>query len=62
MTSLYNIQRSWPLRDIEPTIINPPVLKLGQGVLHDDLRTLLFYMVDMHRLTPNMQELVEFQI
>jgi hypothetical protein len=61
MTSFHNIQKSWPLRDIELTIINLPVLKLGQGVLHDDLRILLFYLVDMHRLTPKMQEVMEFQ-
>ncbi len=51
MTSFHNIQKSWPLRDIEPIIINLLVLKLGQGVLHDGLCTLLFYLVDMHRLT-----------
>jgi hypothetical protein len=61
MTSFHNIQKSWPLRDIELTIINLPVLKLGQEVLHDDLRILLFYLVDMQRLTPKMQEVMEFQ-
>jgi hypothetical protein len=49
MTSFHNIHKSWPLRDIEPTIINPSVLKLGQGVLHDGLCTFLFYLVDMHK-------------
>jgi hypothetical protein len=61
MTSFHNIQKSWPLRDIEPTIIYPLVLKLGQGVLHVSLRTLLFYLVDMHRLTPKIQGVMEFQ-
>jgi hypothetical protein len=62
MTWFKNIQKSWPLRDIKPTIINPVVLKLGQGVLHGGLQTLFFYLVDMHRLAPKMQEVMEFQI
>jgi hypothetical protein len=39
MTWVNNIQKSWPLRNINPTIINPLVLKLGQRVLHDGLQT-----------------------
>jgi hypothetical protein len=61
MTLFHNIQKSWPFRDIEPTIINPPVLKLGQGVLHDGLLTLLFYLVDKYKLTPKIQEVMKFQ-
>jgi hypothetical protein len=52
MTWFNNIQKSWPLRDIKPTIINPLVLKCGQGVLHNGLRTFLLYLVDMHRPAP----------
>jgi hypothetical protein len=55
-----NIQKSWPLMDIKSIIINPLVLKFGQGILHDGLQTFLFYMIDMHRPTPNIQEVIEF--
>jgi hypothetical protein len=61
MIWIHNIQKSWPLRDIEPTIINPPVLKIGQGVLYDGLCILLFYIVDMCKLNPKIQEVVEYQ-
>jgi hypothetical protein len=43
------------------TNINSLVLKLGQGVLHDGLQILLFYVVDMHRLNPRIAEVMEFQ-
>jgi hypothetical protein len=36
------------------------VLKLGQGVLHDGLKILLFDVVDMHRLNPIILEVMEF--
>jgi hypothetical protein len=61
MTWFMNIEKSWPLSDIKPTIINPLVLKHRQGVLHDGLQTFLFYLVDMHRPTPRIQEVMEFQ-
>jgi hypothetical protein len=37
------------------------LLKLGQGVLHDGLKILLFDVVDMHRLNPTIEEVMEFQ-
>jgi hypothetical protein len=37
------------------------VLKLGQGVLHDDLQILIFDVVDMHRLNLTIAEVMEFQ-
>jgi hypothetical protein len=61
MTWFINIQKGWPLSDTKPTIINPQVLKLGQKVLHDGLQTFFSYLVDMHRPTPKMQEVMEFQ-
>jgi hypothetical protein len=60
MTSFHNIQKSWLLRGVEPTVINPPMLKFGPEVIHDGLQTFLFYLVDMHRLTPKIQEVTEF--
>jgi hypothetical protein len=61
MTSFHNIHKNWPLRDIEPAIINPLVLKVGQEILHDSLCTLLCYLVDMHKLTPKIQKLWNFK-
>jgi hypothetical protein len=42
------------------TNMNPPELKLGQGLLHGGLQTLLSDLVDMHRLTPKIEEVMEF--
>jgi hypothetical protein len=56
-----NIQKNWPLRDIKPTIIISLVLKLGQEVLHDGLRTFLFYLVDRPIPAPKIQDVMEFQ-
>jgi hypothetical protein len=61
MTWFMNIQKNWPLRDIKPTIIIPLVLKLEQGVLHDGLQIFFFYLVDMPRPAPKIQEVMEFQ-
>jgi hypothetical protein len=33
------------------TIANPPEIKLRQEVLHGDLKTLYYDLVDMHKLT-----------
>jgi hypothetical protein len=33
----------------------------GQGVLHGDLQSLDYYLVDMHKLSPKIQGVVEFQ-
>jgi hypothetical protein len=43
------------------TNINPPELKLGQGVVHDSLQSFLSYVVDMNRLTPRIEEVMKFQ-
>jgi hypothetical protein len=37
------------------------VLKLGQGVLHDGLKILLFDVVDMNRRNPTIPEVTKFQ-
>jgi hypothetical protein len=41
--------------------INPPELKLGQGILHVDLQTLYSDLVDMHNLSPKIEGVIEFQ-
>jgi hypothetical protein len=61
MTWFMNIQKSWPLREIKPTVINSLVLKLRQGVLHNGLQTFPFYLVNMHRPNPKIQEVMKFQ-
>jgi hypothetical protein len=42
-------------------IADPPDLKLRQRVLHGDLQTLRSDLVDMHKLTPKIEEVMEFQ-
>jgi hypothetical protein len=42
------------------TNINLPELKVGQGVLHDGLQTMLSDPDDKHRLTPRIEEVTEF--
>jgi hypothetical protein len=61
MTWFMNIQKNWSLRDIKCTIIISLVLKLGQGVIDDGLRTFLFYLVDRSRPAPKIQEVMKFQ-
>jgi hypothetical protein len=43
-------------RLIATTIANPPELDFGQEVLHGDLQRLHYDLVDLHKLTPNLQE------
>jgi hypothetical protein len=43
------------------TNINLPELKLGQGVLHDGLQTMLSNLDDKYRLTPRIEEVMKFQ-
>jgi hypothetical protein len=40
---------------------NPPKLKLGQEVIHGDLQIMCCDLVDMRRLTPNIEEVMKFQ-
>jgi hypothetical protein len=39
---------------------NPPVHQVGQGVIQDGLQIMLFHLNDMHRLTPKIEEDMEF--
>jgi hypothetical protein len=41
-------------------IANPPELNFGQGVLHGALQTLHYDLIDMHNLTPDIQEVIAF--
>jgi hypothetical protein len=40
---------------------NPPELKLGQGVLHGGLYPLHYDLVNMHNITPTVEEVMKFQ-
>jgi hypothetical protein len=60
-TCVVNIQKSWPLKGIMPTITSTPLYQTRQGVLYDGLQILLFDVVDMHRLHPMIGEVMEFQ-
>jgi hypothetical protein len=44
-----------------PSITSTPLYQSRQGVLHDGLQILLFDVVDMHRLNPTIEEVMEFQ-
>jgi hypothetical protein len=43
---------------IATPIANPGELHFEQGVHHYDLQSFLYNMVDMHHLTPNIQEVM----
>jgi hypothetical protein len=56
-----NLNELWSDRLIEILIANPSKLHFGQGVLHCDLPGLYYDMDDMHTLTPQIKEDIEFQ-
>jgi hypothetical protein len=43
------------------TNLNSPVNQVEQGVIQDDLKTLLFHLSDMYTLTPKIEEDIRFQ-
>jgi hypothetical protein len=43
------------------TNANPPVHKLGQGALQDDVQTLFYDMNDMHRPSHKIEEVIKFK-
>jgi hypothetical protein len=40
--------------------VNPPELNFGLEVLHGDLQCLHYYLVDMHKLSAQINEVMEF--
>jgi hypothetical protein len=48
-------------RLIATPIANSPELHFGQEVLHGDLKCLYYRMVDMLKLSPKIQGVMEFQ-
>jgi hypothetical protein len=45
---------------VATAIANPPELNIGRGVLHGALQTLHYDLIDMHKLNPNIQEVIAF--
>jgi hypothetical protein len=45
-----------------PTIANIPLYQSGQGVFQTELKVLLFNLGYMQRLSPKIEEAMEFQI
>jgi hypothetical protein len=50
----------WSIKLVATAIANPPELSFGLGVLHGALQTLDYDLIDMHKLTPNIQEVIAF--
>jgi hypothetical protein len=48
-------------RLIATTIANPPELNFGQEGLNADLQFLHYNLVGMHKITPKIQEVMEFK-
>jgi hypothetical protein len=45
---------------VATAIVNPPELNFGRGVLHGALQILHYALIDMHKLTPNIPEVMSF--
>jgi hypothetical protein len=45
---------------VATAIANPPELDCGQGVLHGALQTSYYDLIDMHKLTPKIREVIAF--
>jgi hypothetical protein len=54
LTKLYSISL------VATAIANSPELNCGQGVLHGALQTLHYDLIDMHKLTLKIQEVIAF--
>jgi hypothetical protein len=55
-----NLNKLWLDRLIEILIANPSNLHFGQGVLLCDLQELYYDLDDLHTLTPQIKEDIEF--
>jgi hypothetical protein len=56
------LTKLWSYKLIATAIANPPEINFGPGVLHGDLETLYYDLIYMHKLTPKIQKVMEFQI
>jgi hypothetical protein len=56
----FEFLENWSLREIVTSNINPPELRLGQGVPHDGLQTFLSDLVDLLSLALKIEEVMKF--
>jgi hypothetical protein len=56
------LTKLWSIKLIATAIANPPELNFGRRVLYGALQTLHYDLIDMHKITPNIQEVVAFAI
>jgi hypothetical protein len=56
------LNKLWSDRLLEILIANPSKLHFGQEVLYGDIQRLDYALSDMHTLTLNIKEDIEFQI
>jgi hypothetical protein len=50
----------WSIKLVATAIETPPELNFGQGVFHCALQTFLYDLIDMHKLTHKIQEVIAF--
>jgi hypothetical protein len=55
-----DLTKLWSIKLIATAIENPPELNFGRCVLHGALQTLHYDLIDMHKLSPNIQEVIVF--
>jgi hypothetical protein len=55
-----DLTKLWSIKLMATAIENSPEFNFGRGVLHGALQTLHYNLIDMHKLTPNIQEVIAF--
>jgi hypothetical protein len=50
----------WSIKLVATAIANPPELNFGLGVLHGALKTFHYDLINMHKLTLNIEEVISF--
>jgi hypothetical protein len=55
-----DLAKLWSIKLIATVIKNPPELNFGRGVLDGALQTLHYDLIGMHKLTPNIKEVIAF--
>jgi hypothetical protein len=56
------LTKLWSIELIATAIANPPELNFGRGELHGALQALQYDIIDMHKLTANIQEVIAFPV
>jgi hypothetical protein len=52
------LTKLWSYKLIATAIANLPEINIGPGMLHSDLQILFYKLVDMHKLTTKIQEVI----